>query len=295
MTMQRDTLLLSLASIAVFAGILVLGYAVYAPRPTVPVALTPESLPAPLATLVLPREALIAQAAIVYDPINKRVLYAKNEEQQLPLASLTKLATALAALTQGEDRLVTIEARDLAEEGDSGLSVGQIWRLADLVAFSLTTSSNDGIAAAAGALTREGAIERMNATAKAAGLSQSFFLNPTGLDISSSTAGAYGSARDVAMLVEILLRTHPVIFEATAYEPVASAPRAPSTLAPLHTLPGFVAGKTGYTDLAGGNLAAVIDIGLNEPVIAVVLGSTREGRFDDVRALVAAAQAQRLK
>lgn len=293
--MQRDTLLLSLASIAVVAGLFALAYEMYGPRPSVPLALAPAPLPSPLSPVTLPNDALIAQAAILYDPVNKEVLYAKNEEQQLPLASLTKLATALATLTQGEDRLVTIRPQDIAEEGDSGLAAGETWRLADLVAFSLTTSSNDGIAAAAGALTREGAVQKMNEYAKTYGLSQSFFLNPTGLDLSSSTAGAYGSARDVALLVETLLREYPSIFEATAYEPSAQAPQAQSTLAPLHSMPGFMAGKTGFTDLAGGNLAVVVDIGLNEPVIAVVLGSTREGRFADVRSLIAAAQANRAK
>lgn len=292
--MTRDAILLSIATIAAVAGLLLLGYQTYTPRPTVPEALRPAPTPAHFSAVTLPKDALTAQAAILYNPATKEVLYAKNVEQQLPLASLTKLATALAALSQGEDRLVTIQSQDLKEEGDSGLKAGETWRLGDLIAFALTTSSNDGIAAAAaGALTRTAAIEKMNKDAKAQGLSQSYFLNPTGLDISSSTAGAYGSARDVAQLVETMLRTYPVIFEATAYEPSARAPKEVSTLAPIHNLPGFVAGKTGYTDLAGGNLAAVVDGGLNEPLIAVVLGSTRDGRFEDVRTLVAAAQSQR--
>ena len=49
-------------------------------------------------------------------------------------------------------------------------------------------------------------------------------------------------------------------------------------------------GKTGYTDLAGGNLAVVFDVGPVHPVIAVVLHSTQLGRFDDMKKLVAATQ-----
>lgn len=291
-TAQRDTLLLSLATIAAFAGLLVLAFELYAPRPHVPVAFTPPPSPSPVGAISLPEDALAARAAILYNPTTKEVLYAKNEEAQLPLASLAKLATALATLTADENRIIVVEADDLAEEGDSGLDIGQAWRLRDLIAFGLTTSSNDAMAAAARALSREGTVERMNADAKAAGMTQSYFLNPTGLDLSSSTAGAYGSARDVAYLVEALLRKHPHVFEATAYQPAAGG-KATSTLSPLYGLSGFVAGKTGYTDLAGGNLAAVVDIGLNEPVIAVVLGSTIDGRFADVEALVAAAAASR--
>lgn len=292
--MTKDAVLMSLVSIGAFAGLLFLGYQYYAPRPEVPVAYAPSPIPALPANITLPTGALEAQAAILYDPVAGRVLYAKNDEAQLPLASLTKLATALAALSQGENQLITIAEADLAEEGDSGLAPGQTWRLSDLVAFSLTTSSNDGMAAAARALTRSGTVEKMNADARAQGLTQSYFLNPTGLDLSSSTAGAYGSARDVAALVERLLRTHPDVFEATAYGPAPSQPGVPSTLLPMHALPGFVAGKTGYTDLAGGNLAAVIDIGLNEPLIAVVLGSSRDGRFTDVATMIEAAKAARI-
>jgi D-alanyl-D-alanine carboxypeptidase len=45
-------------------------------------------------------------------------------------------------------------------------------------------------------------------------------------------------------------------------------------------------GKTGFTDLAGGNLAIVFDVGLAHPVVAVVLGSSEEGRFSDMQKLV---------
>jgi D-alanyl-D-alanine carboxypeptidase len=49
-------------------------------------------------------------------------------------------------------------------------------------------------------------------------------------------------------------------------------------------------GKTGTTDLAGGNLAIVFDIGLAHPITAVVLGSSERGRFTDMRKLVETAR-----
>ncbi|MEX0909775.1 MAG: hypothetical protein WDZ75_00595, partial [Candidatus Paceibacterota bacterium] len=51
------------------------------------------------------------------------------------------------------------------------------------------------------------------------------------------------------------------------------------------SIPGLLASKTGYTLQAGGNLAVVVDIGFMRPVVIVVLGSTREGRFADVEKL----------
>ena len=59
--------------------------------------------------------------------------------------------------------------------------------------------------------------------------------------------------------------------------------------APLQNIPGFIGAKTGYTDLAGGNLVAVFDIDIGHPLIAVVLGSTEEGRFTDIETLINAA------
>ena len=54
-------------------------------------------------------------------------------------------------------------------------------------------------------------------------------------------------------------------------------------------LAGFIAGKTGFSDLAGGNLAVAVDNGFNRPFVIVVLGSTFDGRFNDVRNLFNAA------
>ena len=53
-------------------------------------------------------------------------------------------------------------------------------------------------------------------------------------------------------------------------------------------IPNMIGSKTGYTDLAGGNLTIAFDAGLNRPIIITVLGSTRDERFTDVFTLVRA-------
>jgi len=58
--------------------------------------------------------------------------------------------TAIVALEMlPEETVVTIQKEDVAQEGDSGLLVGERWRLADLLRYILTTSSNDGASAVA--------------------------------------------------------------------------------------------------------------------------------------------------
>jgi len=54
-------------------------------------------------------------------------------------------------------------------------------------------------------------------------------------------------------------------------------------------IPELIASKTGFTDLAGGNLLIAFDAGIEHPIIIAVLGSTEKERFADVEALVAAA------
>lgn len=240
----------------------------------------------------LSSELLAARAAIIYDPIGQRVLFAKNASEPLPLASLTKLMAAQAVLAEHPpETLVVITAEALHPEGDSGLRVGETWSLRDLLTLGLVASSNDAMAAAAGSV--GGAVEAMNRSATRLGLTQTYFLNPTGLDVDLEISGAYGSAHDVAVLAADFLKNHGEFFEATAKETISitvgeRTVEATSTAAPLISTPGFIGAKTGYTDLAGGNLVAAFDLSVGHPLIVVVLGSTHEGRFEDMYTLIAA-------
>ncbi len=255
------------------------------------------TLPAKPAASVMSIDSvnLSAKAAVVYDPTDKKILYAKNADTPLPLASLTKLMSAeavLAATKAGAQ--VTITTDDLKPEGDWGFIPGEAWNIHDLLVFGLVASSNDAMAAAADAVPG-GAIAAMNLRAAQLGLTRTYFSNPTGLDVDLETAGAYGSARDMAVLVASFLSEHPGLFEATANPSVTIRSgehvlTADSTSIPLQSIPGLIAAKTGYTDLAGGNLVAAFDIHIGHPIIIAVLGSSRDGRFEDVKALIEAAR-----
>lgn len=244
-----------------------------------------------------------AKSAMVYDLVEKRVLYSKNEKEQLPLASITKLMTALVATELlPKNSEVTIRADFLREEGDSGLLRDESWELKDLLDFSLVTSSNDGMRSVASVigstllnsndydLGRKDFIEKMNNRAKELGLSSSFFVNETGLDV-DNVSGGYGSSRDVNELMKYMILNHPDILEATKYKNVSldsntKTHSAQNTNDWVGSIPGLFASKTGYTDLAGGNLTIAFDPSLGRPVIITVLGSTLNGRFEDVNLLV---------
>ena len=236
-------------------------------------------------------DLLSAQAAVVYDPKDGRILFSKNAFAPLPLASITKLMVAEIVLTAlPSDTEVRITSNSLKPEGDSGFKVGDTISLSHLLMIGLVASSNDAMQAAAESLGKE-YLARMNEVAQNLGLTHTIFNNPTGLDIDPYTAGAYSSAYDVAQLASLFYKQHPSFFELTQQDTVSievggRTITSPATSKSLLSIPGFIGAKTGYTDLAGGNLVAVFDVEIGHPLVAVVLGSTREGRFGDIRTLI---------
>lgn len=236
------------------------------------------------------------KAAIVYDLVSGETLYEKNSRSQLPLASLTKLLTVYAAAqVLDENSIVTISSSALSQEGESGLSAGERFTFGDLARLVLVASSNDGAAAIAETASIARATTGKNllaGAASAAGLSQTYALNGTGLDESASVAGGYGSARDIAILAGALLTEAPDIARATIEPSITVRSEdgvvhtLPSTNPGIVRVPNALLSKTGFTDLAGGNLAVVYDAGIAHPVAIVVLGSSYDGRYADVNALM---------
>jgi D-alanyl-D-alanine carboxypeptidase len=252
--------------------------------------------------------SLTAKSAYVWDVANQRVLYAKNAQTPQTLASITKMMTAVVALeSSSADGEVTIRSDDLAVEGSTDLRKDERWSLKDLLALTLVESSNHGasaIAASVGASIdagtnrtrdeqRDDFVAAMNVKSKQIGLNSFSFTSPSGLD-AGSVPGGSGSAHDVAKLFEYILRHHSSLLQYTAQPEVTVtskqhiAHHVANTNEIAAVTPGIIGGKTGYTDMAGGNLAIIVDIGIQQPVVIVALGSTREQRFTDVQALLAA-------
>lgn len=248
---------------------------------------------------------LSAKSVFVWDIQSHRKLYGLHEEDRLSLASVTKIMTALVAresLTPETHVLVTNE--DLLQEGDNGLYAQETWKLKDLLNFTLITSSNDGASAIARGVgnhfsassspeeAKKIFVERMNEKARIMNLTHTHFFNESGLDRGINDSGAYGSTRDMAMLFEYIFKKYPDILTPTTNTSLNITSEdniihhAVNTNEGVEHITGIIASKTGYTDLAGGNLVIIFDVGLNHPVVIAVLGSTHEGRFADVHKLI---------
>ncbi len=256
--------------------------------------------------------SLSAKAFYVWDTRAEKAIASFNEETQFPLASLTKLMTVLVASEISPNGIIiTIDQPDLDGEGDNGLRAGEKWRLADIIDFVLMSSSNDGARALASvanafadgenaesgddndkdAKARALFIQEMNKEAKKLGLAQTFYLNESGLDITEALSGAYGSAKDTAILLENILREYPYLLEVSAcaktrLDSDILSHSVDNTNQMINIFPNVVASKTGWTDLAGGNLVIAFDMGIGHTIIISILGSTKEDRFSDMEQLI---------
>jgi len=247
---------------------------------------------------------LDARAAYVFDLKTNTEIFARNIDVPLPIASLTKLMTALVALENAPDNntIVTVTPESLEQDGNSGLALYEQWNLGALLDVVLVSSSNDGAYAIASAITpfigtstENTFIDVMNMRAKQLGMNDTSFITTTGLDINNETEpSAYSSARDITNLFGYILRNYPEILEPTRLEAITRTSISNRQHHVLNTnpfvsdIPLLIGSKTGFTDNAGGNLIIAFDAGLGHPVIVAVLGSTPEGRFTDVEELVKA-------
>lgn len=244
-----------------------------------------------------------AKSALVFDIKTGEVLYEHNADAKWPLASITKLMTALVAreIVPIESEIpITTEA--IAQDGESGLKVGESFSYEKLSDLVLLTSSNDGafaLANYAGTLLDQDQpattfVKAMNIRAKEIGLNDTYFRNPTGLDLTELESGAYSSASDVAKLMSYIVINYPEILEETTkssnvvYNESGESHTAANTNVVVNSIPSLIGSKTGYTELSGGNLVVAFDAGINRPIVVAVLGSTYYGRFNDVLQLVEA-------
>lgn len=147
-----------------------------------------------------------AQAAILMDRDSGRIIYAKNADQELKIASLTKIMTALVALEQSKlDDIVTVGPDAVGVEGSSiYLKQGEKIPMIHLLYGLMLRSGNDAAIAIAEHVggSKEGFVYLMNQKANFLGLNHTHFMNPHGLD----QAGHYSSAKDLAILTSYALK-----------------------------------------------------------------------------------------
>ncbi|MGH3037750.1 MAG: D-alanyl-D-alanine carboxypeptidase family protein, partial [Gaiellaceae bacterium] len=215
------------------------------------------------------------------------VLYELNEDERVPMASITKLMTAIVTLEHVRPRdVVTVSPEAVGRGGSTVFLVpGEQLRVRDLLAAALIQSANDAAFALA-AHVGDGSVQRfvgmMNARAAELGLENTHYARPDGLD----TPGHYSTAEDTLRLARVAMR-EPLVRKLVHTRTMRVGNRTFRNWNDLlWTFDGLFGVKTGHTDQAGWTeVAAARRDGTS--LYAVVLGSpTRAGRNADLTELL---------
>lgn len=240
-----------------------------------------------------------AQSYIVVEPKSGAVLYEKNADAPRSIASITKLMTVLVFLQNnpGWDKQITMSPEDYQPGAVPVLLIGDKITVKDLFYATLVASSNEAAAALARStgLTPADFALQMNQYAQLLDMSQSNFVEPTGL-----SSGNQASAGDIVRLISVAF-SHAEVRKAGAtksYSAVVlnkekTVRKMTSTDKILTESFGnnentykIEAGKTGYTDAAGYCFASSVRDSQNRQLLIAVLGSsTTYDRFTDTKAL----------
>ena len=210
-----------------------------------------------------------AQSAVVFDTDSERVLYEKNGDKRMRIASTTKILTAIVILENCNlDDIVAITTQHYAEGSSMYLKEGEEVSVQDLLYGLLLMSGND--AALALAYHCSGGPDQfadlMNAKAVEIGMNDSSFRNPNGLDIE----GHYSTAKDMAQLASYCMKNND--FRRIVGTKSGSFARRNMTNNNklLHRLKGCTGLKTGYTKAAGRCLISSVKRNGHETVVVTL-------------------------
>lgn len=242
----------------------------------------------------VPEFEIPAKSAISFlvDNIGReKILFEKELDKKLPIASITKLMTAKVVFDNYDlSKEITISKEAIAQEENFGkLNAGQTLSVKYLLYPLLIESSNDAAFALANdydGYTEKYFVGLMNEKSQKLYMTNTRFFNSTGLESDAPNPDInYSTARDLSKLAKSLLGEF-LLWEISATQKFSVyGPELINTNELLGKVPGIVGGKTGYAEKAGGCLLLLIKAP-NEKgyVINVILGS--DNRFGEMEKLV---------
>ncbi len=276
------------------------------PRPHRRITSTPTPSPQPILTVQGPPPNINAGALYLQDMDTGNVLADTNGEKPLPMASTTKIMTALIAIQTGRlEQAIPVQQDAYNRVGyqigggtvgsTAGLQVGEKVLLKDMLYALLLPSGDDAAVAIADALggTHERFVERMNLLAYRLHLFQTHYITSDGLILNDDdNANHYTTAHDLAQLALYAMKDKlfAQIVATTTYSIPANGQHQAHTWQTTNTLlttyPGMSGIKTGHTDAAGWCLVFAATRN-DHHLLGVLLNSTSEQQRNiDVRALL---------
>jgi len=215
--------------------------------------------------------------AMMAKHIDGQVIFELNSENRWPIASITKLMTAVIALEKTDtNKEIKMSDEIIATEGFAGdFRTGEIFREIDLIKAMLVASSNDAAEAIAENFEggKQSFIDEMQKKAAELKMFQTTYLEPTGLSfINQSTA------KDLSALISYIYSKHPEILEISRQKEIQIIDLQTGKLKKILNIDkfagqkDFIGGKTGFIDESGKNLIGVFDMS-GETIVTVVLGA----------------------
>lgn len=234
---------------------------------------------------------LNAASAALFDVQSGRFLFAKNINKRLPIASVTKLMSAVVVLENlNLNQIFSVPAETINVDGNGAdLFKDEQLRVVDLLKIMLVKSSNDAALTLAAEAQKLGInfVSKMNEKARNLGMFNTNFKDPAGLN----DYDAFSTASDLIKLVNYAISYE--IIPNTLKEKVMDVSSADkkiihhlvNTNKLLGQIRGIIMGKTGYTDNALGTMVLAVDLDNGgDSLVSVVLGS--QDRFGETKKLI---------
>lgn len=222
---------------------------------------------------------LTAQGILMYDLTTDKVLYERDAKVRRPMASVTKIMTAIVAIeNQRSDNRYIVSPEDIVGENSMGVTPGEVFTMEELLYGLMLPSGNDAAEVLANNYPNGHAafVQAMNDKAKAIGAVDTRFSNPSGLQ---GDGEQYTTPYDLVVITRYALDKHPIFGQVVAtatHEIVPTDKHSAYSLVNetnlLTTYQGVKGVKTGYTPEAGLCLVTYLEYG-NHKIIGVVLNS----------------------
>lgn len=246
---------------------------------------------------------LYAKAAVLMDADTGRVLYGKEADLPLPMASTTKVMTLILALEYGNPSDIVTVSTYAAKmpEVKLGIRAGEQYKLEDLLYSMMLESHNDSACAVAEQLggSVEAFADMMNQKAAEIGLCSTYFITPNGLDAEDEGGIHRTTARELALLMRYCVtqseqkENFKKICQTRSYSFSDCTGTRQFTVANKNALldqrTGVLAGKTGFTGDAGYCYVAAVDVGDKHFVVALLAcgwPGNRHYKWRDTKALL---------
>lgn len=226
-----------------------------------------------------------SMAYVIGDLDTGEIIVEKNADIISPIASVTKLMTALTTLEDlDQSEMTKVSARALNTEGYSGgLRLGETLKISDLLYPLLLVSSNDAAEVLAEHKNREKFMSLMNQNAKDLGMINTSYDDPSGLSAKNKS-----TSRDLFLLANYLFTKHRTVFDITKLNKFSASGHTWLNANHYTNHDSYLGGKTGYTSMAHRTGIAVFSIPFGEHTrnIGITLLKT-ENRINDINKMLA--------